>query len=72
LELKRAGLPTILGLRDWQSQTSAGEFEQFEATAGEHLDELNYPHAAPRPRTELLDHAVSVRCSLAQDLRARD
>jgi hypothetical protein len=72
LELKRAGQPVIPRLRDWQSQMSAEELERFEATAGELLDELNYPRAAPRPRPEVLDHAASVRCSLAQDLRARD
>ena len=72
LELKRAGLPVIPGLRDWQSQMSAEELERFEATAGELLDELNYPRASSRPRPDVLDYAASVRCSLAQDLRARD
>jgi hypothetical protein len=70
--LKRAGQPVIPGLRDWQSQMSAEELERFEATAGELLDELNYPRGAPRLRPEVLDHAATVRCSLAQDLRARD
>lgn len=47
LQLKRAGLPVIPGLRDWQSQMSAEELERFEATADEPIDELNYPRAAP-------------------------
>ena len=72
LELKRAGLPVIPGLRDWQSQMSAEELERFEVTAGELLDELHDPRATPRPRPEVLDQAASVHCSLAENLRARD
>ena len=49
LEQKRAGLPVIAGLRDWQSQIPAKDLEQFEAAAGELLDELNYPRAVPHP-----------------------
>ncbi len=72
LEQKRAGLPVAPGLRDWQSQMPAEELEQFEAAAGEFLDELSYPRAVPRPRPEALDRAATVRGLLALDPRTRD
>ncbi len=67
LDAKRAWWPLTPGLRDWESQMPADDVEQFEATAGELLDELGYPRGAPRPRPEARDRASRVRDLLAQD-----
>jgi len=72
LEPKRAGLPVTPGLRDWQSQMPAEHVEWFEASAGDVLDELNYPRAVRRPRPESLDRAERARSLLAQDPRAHE
>lgn len=72
LEAKRAGLPVTAGLRDWQSQMSAAEVECFEATAGEVLEELDYPRAVRCIRTEALDRAQQVCRALAEDPRTHD
>src|SRR5215469_2874233 len=68
LDQNRAGLPVTPGLRDWQSQMPAEELEQFEAAAGELLDELGYRRAFLRPGSKVLERAARLRCLLAQDL----
>jgi sulfotransferase family protein len=51
LSAKRAWLPPTPGLRDWRSQMPRVQLEQFEAAAGDALDELGYERvvAAPAP-----------------------
>ena len=63
--------PITAGLRDWKSQMSQAEVEKFEAAAGELLDELGYPRAVPRLRSERLEDASRIRELLALDSRAR-
>jgi hypothetical protein len=61
LDAKKAWRPITPGLRDWRAQMSAEDVERFEAAAGDLLDELGYPRAAPRPRPEALEHAARAR-----------
>ncbi len=63
----KAARPITPGLRDWRSQMPADDVERFEAAAGELLDELGYPRAAPRPRPETLESVSRIRNLLAQD-----
>lgn len=63
--------PITAGLRDWRSQMSHADVEKFEAAAGELLDELSYPRAVPRLRSERLEDASRIREFLALDSRAR-
>jgi Sulfotransferase family len=63
--------PISTGLRDWRSQMDAGEVECFEAAAGDLLDELGYPRAAPVPSREKLENAVGIRASFIRDVIAR-
>lgn len=72
LEAKRAGLPVTPGLRDWQSQMPPEDVEQFEASAGELLDELIYPRALRRPRLKAMECATKVRQALAEDPHTQD
>jgi hypothetical protein len=71
LDAKRAWLPVTLGLRDWRSQMPADGIEQFEAAAGDLLDELGYPRAVPHPLSETLQHASRVRDRFVQEACAR-
>lgn len=50
---------------------SHADVEKFEAAAGELLDELGYPRAIPRLRSERLEDASRIRELLALDSRAR-
>ena len=63
--------PITAGLRDWRSQMSHADVEKFEAAAGDLLDELGYPRAIPRLRSERLEDASRIRELLALDSRAR-
>ena len=63
--------PISAGLRDWRSQMDAGEVECFEAAAGDLLDELGYPRAAPDPSGEKQENAVGIRASFIRDVIAR-
>ena len=49
LSAKRAWLPISRGLRDWRTQMARDHVEVVEAAAGDVLDELGYPRAAPEP-----------------------
>ena len=64
---KPAWQPITSGLRDWKSQMPAADLEQFEAAAGELLEELGYALAAPHPRGEYLETASRIRRRLARD-----
>jgi hypothetical protein len=63
---KKARRPITPGLRDWKTQMPAEEVEQFEAAAGELLDELGYERAFLRPKSEVLERAARLRCLLAR------
>ncbi len=45
----------------------AVDIEQFEAAAGELLEELGYARAVPHPRSECLERAARIRDGLARD-----
>jgi Sulfotransferase family len=45
LSAKRAWLPPTPGLRDWMTQMSREQVEEFEAAAGDALDAFEYPRA---------------------------
>ena len=50
---------------DWRSQMAAGDVEQFEAAAGDLLEEMGYARAAPRPGAEAERKAARVRDAFA-------
>ena len=58
--------PVTPGLRDWRTQMSVQDVERFEATVGGLLDELSYPRAFPRPRTEALERGSRIREELSR------
>jgi hypothetical protein len=45
----------------------AADIEQFEAAAGELLEELGYARAVPHPRSICLETASRIRDQLARD-----
>jgi hypothetical protein len=63
--------PITAGLRDWREQMSSENLERFEAAAGDLLDELGYPRAAPDPSREKLENATRIRASFVRDVLAR-
>jgi hypothetical protein len=67
LDAKSAWRPPTAGLRDWRTQMSAGDVGQFEAAAGDLLDELGYARATSRPQPESLEKAARIRALLAND-----
>jgi hypothetical protein len=64
---KSAWGPITSGLRDWKLQMPAADLEQFEAAAGELLEELGYALVAPHPRSECVETASRIRQRLARD-----
>ena len=64
---KPAWQPITSGLRDWRSQMPPADIEQFEAAAGELLEELGYARAVPQPRSECLESASRIRDRLVRD-----
>jgi hypothetical protein len=71
LDAKKAWRPITPGLRDWRTQMPAEAVERFEAAAGDLLDELGYPRAVPRPRSESLQHASQIQEQFIDNLRSR-
>jgi Sulfotransferase family len=67
LDAKSAWRPPTAGLRDWRSQMSGEDVGQFEAAAGDLLDELGYARATSRPQPERLEKAARIRALLAND-----
>jgi hypothetical protein len=61
LDAKRAWLPPTPGLRDWRLQMPSGDVAQFEAVAGNLLDELGYPRGIDHVRADLLEMAARMR-----------
>jgi hypothetical protein len=49
LSAKHAWLPPTPGLREWRSQMSMDQVQQFEAAAGDALEELGYERAVRAP-----------------------
>jgi hypothetical protein len=66
LSAKDAWLPITAGLRDWRTQMPAEDIERFEAAAGDLLEELAYPRAFARPRTEAVHWASGIREQFAR------
>jgi hypothetical protein len=66
LSAKKAWLPPTPGLRDWRAEMSAENVEQFEAMAGDLLDELDYPRAVPEPSAEACKLAGEIRSALVE------
>jgi hypothetical protein len=60
LSAKRAWLPPTPGLRDWRAQMPEEDVEEFEAAAGDALDQLGYTRAFPRPRPAQLEEAAGL------------
>ena len=52
LSAKRAWLPPTPGLRGWRTEMREGDVEEFEAAAGDALQELGYALALPLPRPD--------------------
>jgi len=61
LDAKHAWLPPTPGLRDWRSQMPPEDLEQFEAAAGDLLDELGYPPGADHLPAHRLERASRIR-----------
>jgi Sulfotransferase family len=57
----RSWLPPTPGVRDWRSQMPSEDLEQFEAAAGDLLDDLDYPRAFTQPSPEALECARKAR-----------
>jgi hypothetical protein len=66
LSAKKAWLPPTPGLRDWRAEMSAEDVEQFEAMAGDLLDELDYPRAVPEPSADACKLAEEIRSALVE------
>jgi len=64
-------MPITPGLRDWRTQMPPEDIERFEAAAGDLLDELSYPRAVPKPRSQALAHAVRLRDMFTRDTCSR-
>ena len=63
-------LPITPGLRDWKSQMPAEHIEQFEAAAGDLLDELGYERACPCPRLKIQKQATGIRDLFTREARS--
>lgn len=63
---KTAWLPVTSGLRDWRTEMPAEDVERFEATVGDHLNELGYERGAPNPSPEASRTASRVREAFIQ------
>ena len=70
LGAKGAWQPVTAGLRDWRTEMPAGDVERFEASAGDLLDELSYPRAAPRPGPDAARRASAIRDAFERDTRS--
>jgi hypothetical protein len=58
---RKTSRPITPGLRDWRTEMSAEDVEQFESAAGKMLDDLGYPRACPHPSCELVDRSARTR-----------
>jgi hypothetical protein len=68
---KYACLPVTPGLRDWKGQMPATDIGQFEAVAGDLLDELGYARGVPCPAPEVRRHAAGIRDLFTEYFRSR-
>lgn len=69
---KSAWLPPTPGLRDWRTSMAERDVTLFEALAGDLLDELGYPRAAPSIPKRELDRAERIRDTFAREVRVRE
>jgi len=69
LDAKHAWLPVTPGLRDWRSQMSAENLKEFEAVAGDLLEELGYARSPRRPEPKAQEHASVMRQLFSQNGR---
>jgi len=60
LSAKRAWLPPTPGLRDWRTEMREEDVEEFEAAAGDALQELGYALALPPPRPDRVADAATL------------
>src|SRR5260370_1431478 len=58
---ERVALPITPGLRNWHSEMTAADLEQFEAVAGTLLDEMGYDRAIAGVHPQSLEHARKTR-----------
>jgi len=58
---RKTSRPITPGLRDWRTEMSAEDVEQFESAAGRMLEDLGYPRACPHPRCELVGRSAQTR-----------
>jgi hypothetical protein len=61
LSAKASWLPVVSGLRDWRTAMEPDDVIRFEAAAGELLEELGYPRAAPSLPKRALERAARIR-----------
>jgi hypothetical protein len=71
LSTKAAWLPVTGGLRDWRTTMDADAVRQFEAAAGDLLDELGYPRVARSVSRSQREGAARVRTRFAEEARSR-
>jgi hypothetical protein len=64
-------LPPTAGLRNWRTQMPSHDAELFEATAGNLLEELDYPRAFSSVSAEVQERVARVREVFTKDLRGR-
>jgi hypothetical protein len=72
LSPKSAWLPVTGGLRDWRIQMDPADVVRFEAAAGDLLEQLGYPLAAPSIPRKDRARAASIRATFAEQLQARE
>jgi hypothetical protein len=60
ISAKRAWLPPTTGLRVWGDEMPPEQLEEFEAAAGDALEELGYHRAVPAPAAGTLARAAAV------------
>jgi hypothetical protein len=70
---KSSWLPVTGGLRSWREHMDPDDVLRFESAAGDLLEELGYPRAAPSIPGRELDRAARIRQTFAReaDLRRR-
>jgi hypothetical protein len=61
LSTKASWLPVTSGLRDWRSAMEPDDVVRFESAAGDLLEELGYPRAAPSLPKRALERAARIR-----------
>jgi hypothetical protein len=71
LSSKESWLPVTRGLRDWRTAMERDDVIRFESAAGDVLEELGYPRAAPSLPKSALDQAARVRERFVERILSR-